>query len=64
MQITVRGAKDKELTKWLKKATLFFAEQLMSPNIYENLSIHIKLKQIVCGMIYHHLLILIFFILD
>jgi len=44
VQITVRGAKDKELTKWLKKATLFFAEQLMSPNIYENLSIHIKVQ--------------------
>ena len=42
MQITVRGAKDKELTKWLKKATLFFAEQLMSPNIYENLSKSIR----------------------
>lgn len=44
MHITVRGAKDRELTKWLKLATQFFAEQLMSPNIYENLSIHIKIQ--------------------
>jgi hypothetical protein len=45
MYITVRGANDRELTKWLKIATEYFAKQLMKPYLCDELNIHIKIQK-------------------
>ncbi len=42
--ISVRGAKDRQLVKWLKLAAQFFSDELMKPALSDTLLLNIKIQ--------------------
>ena len=45
MHVYVRGAKDRTLSKWLRTAAKFYADELMHANLVKNLTLKIIIKE-------------------
>ena len=43
MHVSVRGAKDRKLVKWLRVAANFYADELMHKNLVKNLNLRINI---------------------